>query len=225
VLSDGKTTNLMASRGDKLPLMHRLQKVSGYVLAGGESRRMGRPKDQLVLAGETMLERQLRLLRQVARTVAVLGPAERSSLTQARVIPDDEPGLGPLGAICTALAATRTEFNLFLGCDMPLVEARFLQLLSREALRTQADVTVPESADHRAQPTCAVYRRRALPAVRTSLARGDYSVCGFFPRVRCRMIFWPEISRAGFRPRIFDNMNSPQDYEAAQLQLSVVSCQ
>jgi molybdopterin-guanine dinucleotide biosynthesis protein A len=202
-------------------MMRRLQGISGFVLAGGESSRMGRPKERLILDGETMLERQLRLLRKVARTVAVLGPAERLSLKEVQVIPDDEPGLGPLGAICTALARTRSEFNLFLGCDMPFVGNRFLEFLCREALATQADVTVPESPGRQMQPTCAVYRRRAFPAVRASLARGNYSVRGFFSSVRCRILRWSEINRGGFRPRIFDNMNTLQDYEAARLSLEV----
>jgi molybdenum cofactor guanylyltransferase len=197
----------------------RFLEVSGFVLAGGESRRMGRPKEQLALGNETMLARQIRTLQTVARRVAVLGSVEGSKRLNVTCIPDDRPGQGPLGAISTALGRTRTEFNLFLGCDMPFVEASFLRSLCREALRTQADATVPESSGGRLHPTCAVYRRRALKAVRASLERGDLSVRSFFPRVNCRVLRWTEIARAGFGKAVFENVNTPEEYRLALLRL------
>jgi molybdopterin-guanine dinucleotide biosynthesis protein A len=200
-------------------MRHRFISVSGFVLAGGESRRMGHPKDQLELGGERLLARQVRLAGAVARPVAVLGPSERLAGLGFRVIPDERAGLGPLGGIATALACTRAEYNLFVGCDMPYLRARFLEYLCAEALARQADATVPESPRRQLQPMCAVYRRRALAAVRASLERGDFRVRSFFPRVKYRMLRWPEIARAGFSAAIFDSINTPEDYCAAQLRL------
>jgi len=194
----------------------RFSSISGFVLAGGESRRMGRPKDQLVVGGEKMLDRQIRLLRAVSRSVVVLGPAERLARLDAPVISDEKPRLGPLGGIYTALNMTRTEYNLFLGCDLPFITAQFLRFLCDKALASEADVTVPESPRRQLHPTCAIYRRRARSAVRASLESGDFRVRAFFPRVECLVLPWPEIAHRGFHPRIFDNMNTPADYEAAK---------
>ncbi len=201
-------------------MRRRFWEVSGFVLAGGESRRMGRPKEQLILGDETMLARQVRLLQSVARTVAVLGPEEGSSALNVEFIPDDSPGRGPLGGIATALAWTQAEFNLFLGCDMPFLDAPFLRFLCREAIASQADATVPESPGSRLHPTCAVYRRRALKAIRASFARGDLSVRSFYPRVSCNVLRWQEIARAGFSEMIFENVNTPEDYRSALLRLT-----
>lgn len=197
-------------------MRHRYLSVSGFVLAGGESTRMGRPKDQLELGCETMLGRQVRLLGSVARSAAVLGPAARLASRGLRVIPDERPGLGPLGGIATALARTRTEYNLFIGCDLPFLESFFLQYLCREARASGADATVPESPGHQIHPTCAVYRRRALRTIRVRLARGDYCVRSFFSSVKCRVLHWPEIARAGFSALNFANMNTPDDYRSVQ---------
>jgi molybdenum cofactor guanylyltransferase len=205
--------------------------ITGFVLAGGSSRRMGRPKEMLVVAGETMLSRQLRLLCAVSRSVAVvgwrgIGPGWRTSNNADNLVdcpaalPDLLPGRGPLAGIYTGLSWTRTEFNLFLGCDLPFIELRFLRYLSKLALSCQADVTVPVSREHGYQPLCAVYRRRALPLIRASLARGENKVSRFFPDVHCRVVSWPELARTGFRARMFDNMNTPEDYEAAQRRLN-----
>lgn len=186
----------------------------GFVLAGGASRRMGRDKALLALGSETILERQIRTLRAVCRGVAVLGPPDRYPQVGAPVYPDDFPGRGPLGGIVTGLRRTPTEFNLFLGCDLPFMEKRFLRFLAARALHDAADVTVPRTPDARLQTLCAVYRRRALPALRASLLAGENMIRRTFPRLRCRMIAWPEIARAGFSLRIFENMNAPADYEA-----------
>jgi molybdenum cofactor guanylyltransferase len=180
---------------------------------------MGRPKDQLELGGETMLVRQVRLLRAIARSVAVVGGAERWAELDVEVIPDELPGLGPLSGIATALGRTRTEYNLFVGCDAPFLQARFLQYLCARALEGEAEATVPQSFRRGLQPTTAVYRRRALKAIRASLERGDYSVRSFFPRVRCRVLSWPEIARAGYGAVNFENINTPEDYRSARLRL------
>ncbi|HET7841671.1 MAG TPA: molybdenum cofactor guanylyltransferase [Terriglobia bacterium] len=201
-------------------MRRRFFEVSGFVLAGGESRRMGRPKEQLVLGHETMLDRQVRVLGSVTRSVAVVGPSERWSGVGFRVISDQRAGLGPIGGIVTGLACTRTEYNLFVGCDMPFLTARFLEYLCAQATLSKADATIPESQGGRLHPTCAVYRRRALQAAGASIELGDFSVRSFFPRVKCRVLHWPEIARAGFGPAIFENMNTPEDYHRAVLRLT-----
>ena len=102
----------------------RFSSLSGFVLAGGESRRMGQPKPLLALAGETMIERQVRLLRSICRSVAVIGLSDGLPPVDVPSIPDVIRGRGPLGGIFSGLLRTRTEFNLFLGCDLPFVPAR-----------------------------------------------------------------------------------------------------
>lgn len=188
--------------------------LTGFVLAGGTSRRMGRPKSSLLIAGETMLDRQIRLLRSLARRVVVIGgTSEFSKDFNVYRVPDVETDRGPLAGIYTALLQTRTEFNLILGCDLPFVNRRLLGYLATRAMAAGSDVTVPRSRDGRLQPLCAVYRRQARYAVQASLAAGNNKLRSFFPRVRCGAIPWRDLSCAGFRPSIFGNMNTPEDYE------------
>jgi molybdenum cofactor guanylyltransferase len=194
---------------------------------------MGRPKAGLVLGRETMLERQVRLLGAVSRTVRVVGPGAGSGGIEAvirslappgvPVIPDELRGRGPLAGIYTGLLHTRTEFNLFIGCDLPFMEARFLRALCGHARESQADVTVPESPGFGIQPLVGVYRRRAAPAIRASLARGANKVTSFYPRVRCRVLRWPELARLVFSPRLLANMNTPDDYQQVLRRLRIDS--
>ena len=196
-------------------MIHRFSSVSGFVLAGGASRRMGRNKANLVLEGKTMLERQIGLLQAVCRTAGVVGPPDSYPGLDVAVYDDEVPSRGPLGGIYSGLVQTRSEYNLFLSCDMPYLPARFLGWLIEQALEYQADVTVPRARDGR-HPLCAVFRRRALAAIRYRLASGQNKVRGLFPKLSSRVLSWSEIARAGFSPGIFDNMNTPQDYESAR---------
>jgi molybdopterin-guanine dinucleotide biosynthesis protein A len=190
--------------------------ISGFILAGGASRRMGQPKERLLLDGETMLDRQIRLLRGVCRTVGVLGPPERIPDPGLPVIPDALPDRGPLGGIFTGLLQSATEFNLFLSCDLPFMKQRFLHYLCSQALAGEADVTVAQTIARGLQPLAAVYRRRALWAIRRSLERGENKISRFFRRVQCRVLSPAELARAGFSARIFANMNTREDYETVK---------
>jgi molybdopterin-guanine dinucleotide biosynthesis protein A len=178
---------------------------------------MGRPKEILQIDGESMLERQARLLRSVARRVALVGGAG-GYLSEFSVpfIADAVVGRGPLGGIYTALLESRTEYNLILGCDLPFVTRRLLTWLALRAMADGSDATVPRSRDGRLQPLCAVYRCRALYAIRSRLEQGENKLSGFFSRVHYNMVPWSELAEAGFRTYIFDNMNRPEDYEKAR---------
>jgi molybdenum cofactor guanylyltransferase len=204
-------------------VQRRYTEIAGFVLAGGASRRMGRSKAHLLLGYQTMLERQVRLLRSVCRSVAVLGPREELSGLEVPVFADEFAGQGPLAALYTGLLHTHTEYNLFLSCDLPFMEVRFLGYLGARALECGADVTVPQSREHGFHPLSAVYRRRALWAIRASLLAGENKVSRFFRRVRREVVTNREINRGGFGLRIFANLNTPEDYEAAKRVLSYKS--
>jgi len=176
---------------------------------------MGRPKALLPFAGEILVERQVRLLGEVCRRVAVIGAPELLPGSRIPVLADLISGSGPLAGIWTGLASSATEYNLFIGCDMPFLTARFLGWLARRGMREEAGVTVTESREGKLNPLAAVYRRSVLDAIRISIEKGEFSVRKFYPNVRCHTVRWPELARAGFSPRIFDNLNTPADYKAA----------
>lgn len=194
------------------------------MLAGGASRRMGRPKAMLSIDGETMLARQVRLARSVCRRVVVVGGRlKHSKELDVPVVPDTVAGRGPLAGIYTALLETRTDFNLVLGCDLPFINQRLVGYVAGHALGNGSDVTVPRSREGYLQPLCAVYRRRALYAIRRSLTAGENKLRHFFPKVSCTIIPWAQLVSAGFQPSTFGNMNSPQDFEYARRRLEGAS--
>jgi molybdopterin-guanine dinucleotide biosynthesis protein A len=179
---------------------------------------MGFDKARLPLGSETMVDRQIRLLRSICRSVSIVGPPDRFADAGIQVYEDEIPGKGPLGGIHTGLRRSRTEFSLFLSCDMPFMEARFLRYLCGQALVDRASVTVPPPWAKGLYPLCAVLRRRVRSAVRSSLASGQNQVGRFFSKSQRRTISKAEFARAGFSPGIFYNVNTPEEYEKVRQQ-------
>lgn len=183
---------------------------------------MGEPKQALVLNDETLLERQVRLLRAVCRDVSVVGPRVEIVSPEVPFIPDLVRGRGPLGGIHAALASSRANYSLIVACDLPFLEVRFLRHLARLALRSDADVTVPEDKSRRLLPVCAVYHKRILGILHGRLALNLNKADGYFGSVRLHVVRWKEILRAGFSPHLFDNINRPEDFDEARSRLGLV---
>jgi molybdopterin-guanine dinucleotide biosynthesis protein A len=200
----------------------RFIEVSGFVVAGGESRRMGLDKGGLPFGRERMIERQIRLLRATCRSVSMIGPPYRFADAGVQIYEDEIPGKGPLGGIYTGLRRARTEFSLFLSCDMPFMEARFLRYLCEQALASPASATVPPPCGKGHYPLCVVLRRRVALRVRSCLASGRNQVGRFLSLCRPRTLSKAEFARAGFSPRIFCNLNTREEYEKARKQFEAL---
>ena len=147
--------------------------AAGFVLAGGASSRMGRDKARLVLDGKPLVERAVALLREAGLPVSIAGA--RAPLEQfaeiAPVIPDAEPGLGPLGGICTAMASTSARLAVFITVDTPFLPAALIRLLVHHAGVTGRAVTLASVGD-KVQSFPVVLDRSVLPLLQSELACG-----------------------------------------------------
>ncbi len=146
------------------------------LFAGGESRRMGTDKAALTVGGETLLARTARVAEEAGLDLRVVGRARPDDWSRAGVlfVPDDVPGLGPLGALTTALRGA-AEPILALACDLPLLDA--------EALRWLAGLTPGRHGlavwrDEEVEPLFSVYAPACLPLAAARLAEGRRSLRG-----------------------------------------------
>jgi molybdopterin-guanine dinucleotide biosynthesis protein A len=144
--------------------------AAGFVLAGGQSSRMGRDKALLLFAGQPLAANALSILREAGLAASIAGA--RSSLADfAPVIADAQPGMGPLSGICAALASTTARHAVFLPVDLPLLPASLVAILLRHAQTTGRAVTVAAVGGF-AQTFPAVLDRAVLPALRAELDAG-----------------------------------------------------
>jgi molybdopterin-guanine dinucleotide biosynthesis protein A len=131
---------------------------------------MGQEKALLQLAGQPLVVHALQVLREAGLSGTIAG-GNASLMAFAPVVEDSEPGLGPLGGICAALASTSTRWAVFLPLDLPLLPASLIAYLLNHALITRAVITVP-SVNGYTQSFPAVVDRAALPLLRAELEAG-----------------------------------------------------
>lgn len=180
---------------------------------------MGSDKALLSLGDLNLLQRTLQTAATVAGRTLIVGPRERYA-GFGEVIEDVYPGCGPLGGIHAALRASKTELNLILSVDMPLMSAKFLAWLVEQARAPDALIVVPDALGG-LQPLCAVYRREVSAQAEQALQSGDYKIGNLFPRVPTRKVSEQEIVAAGFSTVVFKNVNTSEEYQEVLRQESV----
>lgn len=191
----------------------RMSEVGAFVLAGGQSSRMGSDKAFVEFDGQPLISRALALARGVCSHIRILGSPEKFG-SYAMVVEDEFPNHGPLGGIHAALRASTAELNLMLAVDMPFVEVRFLEYLLNLADRHGAVVTVPR-AGGAWQPLCAVYRQPFADLAETALRQGHNKIDPLFERTEIFVIEEHELEREGFSADMFRNLNTPEDVRRA----------
>lgn len=195
------------------------QQLTGFVLAGGKSTRMGRNKAVLSLHGRTLLETTLATMRAVTSEVLIIGPPETYGRF-APTIPDIFTGCGPLAGIHAALSHTQTDLNLVLAVDTPFLSARLLGYLAQRAMTSRAVVTAPEINAY-PQPLCALYSHDFLPIADRALRAGEYKIVPLFPDPGTLLIAEGELEKFAFTAEMFENLNTPEDLERAWLRIPV----
>ena len=184
--------------------------VTVFVLAGGKSTRMGADKAFVRCGDEILLDRALKLARAVAVEVRIVGDTQKFGRFGCQVVEDVYRDRGPLGGIHAALNTSKSELNLVLAVDLPLMTAELLSYLISQARQAGAVITVPNIAGG-VQPLCAIYRKEFASIAEESLKAGKNKIDPLFARVETRVIEEEEIMRAGFSAQIFKNMNTPED--------------
>jgi molybdopterin-guanine dinucleotide biosynthesis protein A len=181
---------------------------SGAILAGGRARRFGgRDKGSLVVEGQSILERQLAVLKALTDDILIVGAADAPC--PARPVADLVPGCGPLGGLHTALDRARGDATIVIACDMPYLSAPLLEHLLM--LTEDADAVVPRTA-RGYHPLCAAYTRACLAPATARLMEGRLKMVDLFDAVRVRVVTAEEIAAFGDGNRLLTNVNTPADY-------------
>jgi len=183
--------------------------VSGIILAGGQSRRMGRDKALIDFQGKPIIAHVIDTLRTLVQDVVVVSNRSNSyDLLGAHVVADYDPPCGPLGGIAAGLQAMDSELAIVVACDMPFLNVSLLRWLIDQA--EGYDAVVPQTGDEY-EPLHAIYRRTCYNPIARRIEQGDRRVISFFADVRLRPIkeaAWRAIDPAG---RSLVNLNTPGD--------------
>lgn len=188
--------------------------------AGGDSRRMGRSKALLPVPPDetpllvTLIDRLATLVETsyvITNEPAVVQVLSRYDVL---ILPDDRPGLGPLGGLTTALRRG-SEWVLHIACDLPLLKrsvvAYLLQLVA-EGRGDGFDAAVPY-IDERYQPHLALYHPRCLPAIESAIQDNRLAMQSFYADVTIYPISQAELRTYDPKLLSFLNVNRPEEWQ------------
>lgn len=170
--------------------------LAGVIVAGGESRRMGRDKATLPGPGGavTMAEYVVGIVAQRCEPVFVMAaPGQPLPVLQARVIRDDVRGLGPLPATGRGLRAAAeagARYAFVCAVDMPLLNADVIDDLARLATETDAEVVLPW--DGRSHYLAAVYRTDLADRIEALVAAGERRMSALIDASDAQQIVLPD---------------------------------
>lgn len=178
--------------------------AEGFVLAGGASSRMGREKALLDWHGRPLLQHVVELLMTVAFPVRAVGRDD---------FPDLETGLGPMGGVLTALAASGTDFNFIVAVDLPLLTRKFIKYFAARSFSSSCSVVACKIGSD--FPLLLAVRRSALSAATDYVRTGRRSVRGFIEESGPELVSSDDLQRNGFSLGMFQNLNTMDDYRLA----------
>ena len=156
---------------------------AAFILAGGRSTRLGRDKVVLPTLGGTMLSRMAALAARFCDEVWVSGRDPREMGLDLPWLPDDEPGMGPLGGILTGLRHIGRPL-LVLACDLPMLdEPTIARLLEARAQRPETAVmtTFLQRETGWIEALVSVYEPQAATLLREAADRGLYKLSQALP--------------------------------------------
>lgn len=189
--------------------------ITGVVLAGGQSKRMGFNKAEVEMHGESMLMRMIDKLKEITSTILVsIGTVSYPNVPLPQ-IPDKHPQCGPLGGIYSVLKASKTSLNLVVSCDIPLVSISLLEHIVEKAKESNALITLPVDHDGQLQMMCAVYHKDILPILQQQIDAQAFKMKNLVGMVATEYV---EISKEHplYQENAFMNVNNPANLEEAR---------
>ena len=192
-----------------------MKDVTLAILAGGEGSRMGKPKSELLINNQPILEYLLDRFAWTGPTLLVTAPGREHPPGSARFnaeAADPVARQGPLRGILTALEHATTEKAIVTTIDMPGIDASHLRWIVDRSRRT---VTMLRRADQ-IEPFPSVFQKLAAPMIRSEIDAGRLSVQALSRQAAAEVLPAPD----DWDDSVWTNLNRPEDLDQFLKRLS-----
>ena len=189
-----------------------INNITGIILAGGESSRMGQDKAFILLSGKPMIEVLIDKMSEVFSDLMIV--TNKPHLYEKygiKTYEDIVKNMGPMGGIYTGLLTARKGYSFFFACDMPFLNSSLIRFMSENIKGYNA--VVPQH-NGRLEPLYAVYSRNCITAIENQLHKNNLKITDFLSLVKVRVITEQEIAMFDAERKCFTNINTPKDHQA-----------
>jgi len=180
--------------------------VTGVILAGGRSTRMGRDKATLMLDGKSLFQRMLSMMQSVFGRVLIAGDRPDLATPAVPCVPDIYPG-SSLGGLHGGLRAVETPWMFVAPCDLAFPSPGLVRFILDH--REDCDAVVPRTPGG-FETVFALYHKNCLEPMERMLARGEYRIFDLYRQLRVRYLD-ADILPVGWEQALF-NLNTPQSF-------------
>jgi len=191
--------------------------VTGIILAGGKSSRMGTEKGLVHLCGKPLISFAISALSKVCNHIIISSSSEAYMTFGYQVVADEFPGIGPLGGIFSTLRQSRTEHNLVLSCDMPFVTHETLAFILQHSVGYE--ISVPWHRNCQYEPLCAFYHLSVLNRIDDFIQQKKYKLVDLINSSKVNKLIISDKS-VFFKEEVFFNVNSATDLTEAERRCS-----
>jgi molybdopterin-guanine dinucleotide biosynthesis protein A len=196
--------------------MSNKMKVTGIILAGGKSSRMGAEKGLQLLCGKPLISYAIQALNGLCSEIIISSSSNAYAGFGFKIVADQFPGIGPMGGIYSSLKQSTSTQNLVLSCDLPFVTGELMAYILKQG--KDFEVAVPWEGERHYEPLCGFYNQSVLHKLNSFIEKGNYKLPDLFEEIAINRLNINEQTGI-YHPGLFLNINTPTDLELAEKQM------
>ncbi len=178
--------------------------ISGVILSGGDSKRMGKNKCLLKINNKTFINLQTEKLNKLC-TQVFISVSKKNDYKKNNIIVDKFYDIGPVSGIYSSLKKITTGYAVFLPCDMPLISMSILKTIIENIGNYDAVVPV---CNKKIFPVSAVYSKKCIKTLKNNIAKKDYKLLNFLNNINVKYLRFDNNLK-----HFFNNVNTQTDYK------------
>lgn len=184
--------------------------ITGVILAGGKSSRMGTDKGLLELNGKKIIEHIISAIQPVVDEIIIISNTDNYDYLGLKVYSDIIKDRGPLSGIHSALSYSTNDMNLIVSCDMPFISSELLSYIVANAF--DCEIAVPMYNGY-AEPLCAVYSKKCIERFETLIAKNELKMRDVFHHFITKEVLILE-NLPFYNSKLFVNINTQDELNA-----------
>jgi molybdopterin-guanine dinucleotide biosynthesis protein A len=185
------------------------QNLTGIILSGGTSTRMGENKAFIEVEGTPIIHRIHSLFERLFNEIIIVTQQKNLfSNLNAKIYSDLIPNRGVLGGLYTGIFFSSFSFSFCVACDMPFLKESIIQYLIKNI--DNYDVVVPKTEDG-LQPLHAFYSKNCLEPIKKIMEQGKYKIIDIYPMVKVKIVHEHEFFSLDPMKESFINVNTPEE--------------